>query len=281
MNQREKEEYLREYSELKSQGKPFFPYIIVKDGFMIMLVVGTIMGLSLLLGAEQLPKFDATTTTYAPRPEWYYFWSFELFKVIKPPELVSVAAIGVPTVCVILLILLPFYDRSPERHPARRPVATTMGLFVIGALFYLSWMGAEAGPPSMIEIEAPARLVAQAKASPEGAKNMEMFQAGKELVAQSGCGGCHKIGENGNDGPGPPMTEIGDKLKADAIRQTLINPTSPMPSFKNLGPEKLNEMSVFLANLKASDEEDGQATEGAGGGGSRESGNGGSASGAR
>jgi hypothetical protein len=28
MNQREKEQYLREYSALKAQGKPFFPYAV-------------------------------------------------------------------------------------------------------------------------------------------------------------------------------------------------------------------------------------------------------------
>jgi menaquinol-cytochrome c reductase cytochrome b/c subunit len=31
MNQREKEQYLREYSILKAQGKPFFPYAVAKD----------------------------------------------------------------------------------------------------------------------------------------------------------------------------------------------------------------------------------------------------------
>ena len=40
-------------------------------------------------------------------------------------ELVPLATIGVPTICMILLFLLPFYDRSPERRPERRPIATT------------------------------------------------------------------------------------------------------------------------------------------------------------
>ena len=31
MNQREKEEYLREYAQLKAEGKPFFPYAVAKD----------------------------------------------------------------------------------------------------------------------------------------------------------------------------------------------------------------------------------------------------------
>ena len=39
VNQREKEEYLREYSILKAQGKPFFPYAVAKDSLMGVLVV--------------------------------------------------------------------------------------------------------------------------------------------------------------------------------------------------------------------------------------------------
>ena len=34
MNRAEKEEYLREYSILKAQGKPFFPYAVAKDAAM-------------------------------------------------------------------------------------------------------------------------------------------------------------------------------------------------------------------------------------------------------
>ena len=64
-------------------------------------------------------------------------------------------------------------------------------------------------------------------------------------MAQSGCLACHKIGENGNDGPGPQLTEIGARLPAQAIARTLINPTAPMPSFKSLQqqpPEKFNAL---------------------------------------
>ncbi len=253
MNQREKEEYLREYAVLKAQGKPFFPYIIVKDGVMMIVVVGTIMLLSIVLGGELTAKADATTTTYAPRPEWYYFWAFELLRVIKPPELVTLATVGVPTIAMLLLFLLPFYDRNPERHPLRRPVATTAGICVIGAMFFLSYLGAEAEPPSRVEIEPPASIMTASS------EDQEQWERGRRLVAQSGCGGCHKIGHNGNDGPGPQLTAIGDRLKEGAIRETLINPTLPMPSFSKLGPQKLEDMAYFLATLKSSGSEEGHA----------------------
>src|SRR5919107_2773471 len=123
MNAREKEAYLREYSQLKSQGKPFFPYAVAKDSMMACVVLASIIGMSIIFGAELGPKADPTTTPYSPRPEWYFFFLFELLRVIKPPSLVFMATLGIPTICLILLLLLPFYDRSPERHPLKRPIA--------------------------------------------------------------------------------------------------------------------------------------------------------------
>ena len=153
MNQREKEQYLREYSILKSKGKPFFPYAIMKDSIMACIVMVVIITLSIVLGAELGPKADPTTTAYVPRPEWYFFFLFEVLRVIKPPALVPFATVGVPTICMILLFLLPFYDRSPERRPERRPVATITGIFVIAAMAYLTYSGAHAGSTTNINIE--------------------------------------------------------------------------------------------------------------------------------
>ncbi len=101
---------------------------------MACVVMAVIITLSLVLGAELGSKANPTTTTYVPRPEWYFFFLFELLRVIKPPSLVGLATIGVPTLCMILLFLLPFYDRGPERRPERRPIATVTGIFVILAM---------------------------------------------------------------------------------------------------------------------------------------------------
>jgi menaquinol-cytochrome c reductase cytochrome b/c subunit len=239
MNQAEKEQYLREYALFKAKGKPFFPYAVAKDSIMAAIVVLLIAFLSILFGAELGPKADPTTTTYVPRPEWYFFFLFELLRVIKPPDLTPLATIGIPTICMILIILLPFVDRSPERRPERRPIATTAGIFTIAAMAYLTYLGANAGSPN--EIEYPV--------APE-------YEAGKLVAAQSGCLACHKIGENGNDGPGPELTEIGGRLPSQAISRTLVNPTAPMPSFSALqqnSPDKFNAMVAFLGQLKGSE----------------------------
>src|SRR5947207_4650135 len=155
MHKAEREQYLRAYAILKSQGKPFFPYALAKAAGMACIVVAVIITLSIVLGAELGPKADPTTTTYVPRPEWYFFFLFELLRVVKPPSLTPLATIGIPTVCLILLLLLPFYDRGPERRPERRPIATTAGILTIGAMAYLPFLGASSGSTTSIDIKPP------------------------------------------------------------------------------------------------------------------------------
>jgi menaquinol-cytochrome c reductase cytochrome b/c subunit len=244
VNRQEKEQYLREYSILKARGKPFFPYAVAKDSLMAVVVLIVIILMSLTLGAELGPKADPTTTTYTPRPEWYFFFLFELLRVIKPAALVPLATIGIPTICMILLFLLPFYDRNAERRPERRPVATTAGILTICAMAFLTYKGANAGPPSQIDLPTPAAV------KQRGPVAVAQFNAGRAVAAQSGCLACHKIGENGADGPGPPLTQIGARLPAAGIAQTLINPQSPMPPFRDLPPQKFNALVTFLSQLQ-------------------------------
>jgi len=242
MNQAEKEAYLREYSILKTEGHPFFPYAVAKDAWMAVVVMAVIIFLSLMFGAEMGPKVNPTTTTYVPRPDWYFFFLFEVLRVMKNvPKFTPMATIGVPTICMILLFLLPFYDRSPERRIERRPIALAAALATIATIAYLTYSGANTGSPNTVSLTPPASL------SPSEART---FSAGALVVGQSGCLACHVIGDNGNNGPGPNLTHIGSTLPAAAIASTLRNPTPPMPSFRGLPPQKFQNLVSFLSMLQ-------------------------------
>ncbi len=211
MNQAEKEEYLREYAILKNEGKPFFPYAVAKDSVMAVIVMIVIMVLSLLFGAELGPKVNPTSTTYVPRPDWYFFFLFEVLRVMRNvPKFTPMATIGVPTLCMIGLFLLPLYDRSPERLITRRPIALAAGLATIACIAYLTYAGAGTGSPNNApNLPPPAGLTAAQRAT---------FLAGEVVVGESGCEGCHLIGGNGNNGPGPPLTHIGSIAAAGRDR---------------------------------------------------------------
>jgi mono/diheme cytochrome c family protein len=188
--------------------------------------------MAIILGAEQGPKVDPTTTTYTPRPEWYFFFLFELLRVIKPPWATPIATVGLPTLFMVLLLLLPFYDRNSERRLERRPIAATAGILTIIGMAYLTFLGATAGPPTEVDLKTSAAL-----------------EPGKEVVAQSGCLACHKLGDNGNNGPGPELTHIGARLPRNAIARSLQVGPGIMPSYSALPPQKSQALTAYLASL--------------------------------
>jgi len=74
-------------------------------------------------------------------------------------------------------------------------------------------------------------------------------------VAQSGCLACHRIGESGNDGPGPNLTEIGSALTAIEIGRSIVKGPGIMPRYdalKSKQPEQFADMVAFLSSLDGS-----------------------------
>lgn len=84
-----------------------------------------------------------------------------------------------------------------------------------------------------------------------GGRELSEFNAGMKVVAQTGCLACHRIGEQGNSGPGPDLTHVGSKLSTEQIKRAILDPTAPMPSFKNLPREKLTAVVEFLSQLQS------------------------------
>ena len=118
---------------------------------------------------------------------------------------------------MVVLLLLPFFDRGPERRPERRPIAMTVLVLTVASMAYLTLKGAIAGPPSQIDMKVAAQ-----------------YEPGKLVVAQSGCLACHKLGDNGNAGPGPDLTHIGARIPRNAILRSLEAGPGIMPSFQDL-----------------------------------------------
>src|SRR5499425_3728417 len=132
------------------------------DTIMSLVVVFTIIGLAViwkwtstgpaphdpthkgLLGPVVDPPADPGTTSFVPRPDWYFYFLFYLLRIFKWPESVFLGTIGIPTICLILLIGLPFYDRRRERRPSRRPVAMVAAVLTIISMGVLTWKGATA-----------------------------------------------------------------------------------------------------------------------------------------
>src|SRR5436189_6033674 len=120
------------------------------DTVMSLVVVSVIIGLAILwkytslLGPLYAGKADPATTNFVPRPDWFFYFLFYLLRIFKWPETVVLGTVGVPTLCLVLLIGLPFFDRRPERAVLRRPVAFVAAILVVISMGVLTWKGATA-----------------------------------------------------------------------------------------------------------------------------------------
>ena len=99
--------------------------------------------------------------------------------------------------------------------------------------------------PAQAGLELPSPVVP----AREGRRRREV-EAGRLDVAQSGCLACHRIGDNGNRGPGENLTHIGSKLSEREIVHAIVDARAPMPSFTHLPAQKLHDIVRFLTSLR-------------------------------
>src|SRR2546421_9603456 len=146
-------EFQRYKQDVKKRGKPFYPYAMFHDTVMSLVVVSVIFLLAVIwrygwfgdaLGPLNGPKADPGTTSFVPRPDWYFYFLFYLLRIFKWPESVFLGTVGVPTIALMLLIGLPFLDRRRVRRPSARPVAMVAAVLTIISMGVLTWKGATA-----------------------------------------------------------------------------------------------------------------------------------------
>jgi mono/diheme cytochrome c family protein len=261
-------QFARYKKDVKERGKPFFPYAMFHDTVMSLVVVSVIVGLATvwkwtswgphhdglhqgILGPEYTEPADPGTTSFVPRPDWYFYFLFYLLRVFKWPESVFLGTVGVPTIALILLIAIPFYDRRRERRLLRRPVAVVGAVLVILSMAVLTWKGATAKEALASEVitEVPHWITAE--------KLPKDAVPGAKLFAVAGCTACHTyLGSGGAQLGAPDLTSIGTRnLGIDfQVRHlkcpSCVNPGSPMPKFESLGDQRLHDLAVFLEASK-------------------------------
>src|SRR5215218_2930127 len=163
MNRRLEErraQHARYKEDVAARGKPFYPYAMFHDTVMSLLVVSVIVGLAVvwkftadegpteadsgLLGKLYDEPADPGTTSFIPRPDWYFYFLFYLLRIFKWPESVILGTVGIPTLAVVLLLAYPFLDVSRERRPTHRPVAIVAAILVVLSMGVLTYKGAVA-----------------------------------------------------------------------------------------------------------------------------------------
>ena len=79
------------------------------------------------------PPANPADAQYVPRPEWYYLPIFQWLKYWHGSSSV-IGILVIPAVLVLAVVALPFFDRSVERRPWKRPIAMGSYVFVFFVL---------------------------------------------------------------------------------------------------------------------------------------------------
>ena len=260
-----REAHKRYKEDVEQRGKAFFPHAMFHDTIMSFVVVGVIVALACIwyfdadgteagvLGPHWTEEADPGTTDFIPRPDWYFFFLFYLLRIFKWPESVILGPVGIPTILLVLLVVLPFIDLRRERRLLRRPVAIVTTILVVLAMGVLTWKGATA------EEALGSELV---EAVPEWAERQgfaddEVAVRGAQLFAETGCAQCHVyLGVGSQNLGAPELSAIGQGDRGvEYFRNYVANPAEfgnlVMPRYGEqfggaLDEEQLTAVATFL-----------------------------------
>ncbi len=237
-----KGDYQRLYEESKGKGETFFEHLL-RDGVVAFLLLLVLLWMAAFWKVPMEEVADPTSTDYVPRPEWYFYFLFELLWLF-PGKWIPVATFYIPLAAVLLLLFLPFYDRTPGRSPLKRPVASGIATAALFAIAFLTYQGATAPPPPKAGTALPEEVKAL---PPELARGREVYEA-------QGCSACHVLKGTGS-AAGPDLTRIGARRDAEWLKRFLkdpsaVRPGSVMPPYGELPEEELDALARYLASLK-------------------------------
>ena len=149
MNEKEKKEYREGYKKAKEKGVPFFPDIVFKDAVVSLLIFLLLVALAYFLGVPTEARADPNDATYTPRPEWYFLFLFQMLKYF-PGKLEAIGAVVIPGLFILLLLVLPFIDRSKRRYFLNRPIASLAAVVVVAGIVTLTILSVREAPPPQV-----------------------------------------------------------------------------------------------------------------------------------
>ena len=130
---REEEDTRRQISE---GGEPSFPHHALKRIAVIYLVLGLVLTLAILAPLSLYEQADPLVVPEKIEHAWYFLTLSGMARYMPEPAAISLFLLG-----GLLLLIWPFLDRGPERHPKRRPISTALGIAVILGMIVFSILG--------------------------------------------------------------------------------------------------------------------------------------------
>lgn len=122
----------------------WFPDVLVYLLMLSFVFLSVLFAISAVFPVEFPPKFSPEVAAqYAPQPEWYFLWMYQILKIpIFEGKTGVQAALSLFMLIALVVTFLPFIDRSEKRNPMERPFATTIGIIAVVEIVILTIWGA-------------------------------------------------------------------------------------------------------------------------------------------
>jgi len=241
--------------------KPFFPSQAWKDFTGMAIVTVILLGLAIFIGAPVGGKADPTTTTFVPRPEWYFYPLYQLLRIFEGPLEVIGGAI-LPGILILGMLLLPWLDKNPERKLKQRPLMLSLGVIVPLALGILTLWGWQTGQ------ELQEKYVQETSTpqwyKPEQPANNDLVDVGLyDAYLPMRCGNCHDHDAQGVNIP-PSLYGAGDRYQRHWLETYMLHPydrryekkgkrpVERMPDYR-LTKSEAQKLAAFLSNETGED----------------------------
>lgn len=219
----------------------FFPEHCGRSSLVFLFVFLVIIALSIF---GDIPKEDIVGTvdeTYLPRPEWYFMWIFQLLTYFSGSTEV-IGSLGVPTLCVVVLLGLPWIEKSIHVGSANRPLATAVGVTSAVVIVYLTITGFSGAREYGEKIMVPDRELTATE------------NLGLQLYVEKDCAYCHQIAGESGRRVGPDLSRLNAKgRKKEYLANFVKDPQaeswfSIMPKYP-MEEKKLNALADFTLAL--------------------------------
>lgn len=216
------------------RSEPLFPNQLFRDAVAMLLVFICLLAFAIFLPAGLEPEADPADSTYNPRPEWYFYFVFQMLRIFEG-RLEVVGTFIIPSLAITILLLIPFLDRRPVRAPSKRRFMMTSAVLVVAGVLALTVAGALAPIVAASSVTGPS------------------IKAGRDVFAKAGCYSCHKIHGKGG-GIAPDLTHIGKRRDAEWLKRFLENPQAVIPGTIMPKPEitekELDDLVNYLVTLR-------------------------------
>ena len=122
----------------------FFPHFAIRDLFGWIVALGVLAALAALMPWELGEKADPFAPAYADiRPEWYFVFMFQTLKLVPGGEILGIEYEAIPILLFglggLVMVLVPFLDRDPERTRRSRAFSAGGALALIFIVAMTVW----------------------------------------------------------------------------------------------------------------------------------------------